>query len=52
MKVKMEYKEMIFFCNKKFWEEQLSTFLDTTRATLKTTRPTILLLLRVYLLSP
>jgi hypothetical protein len=26
------------------------TFLDTTRATLKTTRPTILRLLRVYLL--
>jgi ABC-type microcin C transport system permease subunit YejB len=34
--------------NKKLWEELSPSYLDTTRAKLKTTRPTILLLLRVY----
>jgi hypothetical protein len=34
-----------------FWEELSPTFLDTTRTTLKTTHPTILLLLRLYSLQ-
>jgi hypothetical protein len=32
------------------WEELIAYFPDTTRATLKTTRPTILLLLRVVVI--
>jgi hypothetical protein len=36
------------YINKKFWEELIPTFHDATRAALKKTRPTILLLLRVY----
>jgi hypothetical protein len=31
-----------------FWEELIAYFPRSTRATLKTTRPTIILLLRVY----
>jgi hypothetical protein len=37
--------------NKKFWEELIAYFLDTTWTAQKTTRPTVLLLLRVYSLT-
>jgi hypothetical protein len=38
----------IYILNKKFWEEVIAYFPDTTRATLQVMRPTILLLFRVY----